>query len=312
MLNTSLALPHFPIIHQEGGAAAIYFAPTTEAGPLICDQEATTQQSQRLQRMRAREVRKVGRPLQAVRLRSKAGGSAVGGSARRRIQSMIAAATGSAQNNWLRRSAQSFWRGRLQQMDLVTFQVSRRPTYIPARSFSAHHYSAVTTLLCPHILCYALVHTSKNCPPSQKTWTYRMQAQPNRQRVAPLCSNCGCACYAAAANNLKSRQGLRRHLSGIAGSEDGVGLSNASVRLMAGLDCWALRRVLLQVARRFPRTLDAILCGGLSPAAAELLTARFEAADAQLAEQGAPANLKIMCSLIHGMAHHRKRCMESC
>ncbi|CAL8464138.1 g3673 [Coccomyxa elongata] len=70
------------------------------------------------------------------------------------------------------------------------------------------------------------------------------------------------------------------------GPEDGVGLCNASVRLMAGLDCWALRRVLLQVARQFPRTLEAFLCGGLSPAAAELLTARFEAADAQLAERG--------------------------
>lgn len=58
------------------------------------------------------------------------------------------------------------------------------------------------------------------------------------------------------------------------------------MRLMAGLDCWALRRVLLQVARRFPRTLEAFLCGGLCPAAAELLVARFELADARLAEQG--------------------------
>ncbi len=64
-------------------------------------------------------------------------------------------------------------------------------------------------------------------------------------------------------------------------------MGSASVRLMAVLDCWALRRVLLEMARRFPRTLEAFLCGGLSPAAAELLTARFETADARLAEQGA-------------------------
>ncbi|KAK9919096.1 hypothetical protein WJX75_009374 [Coccomyxa subellipsoidea] len=66
----------------------------------------------------------------------------------------------------------------------------------------------------------------------------------------------------------------------------GLGLGDVSVQLMAAMDAWTLRRVLLAVARRFPRTLEAFLCGGLSPAAAELLTARFEAADAQLTHEG--------------------------
>lgn len=66
----------------------------------------------------------------------------------------------------------------------------------------------------------------------------------------------------------------------------GLGLGDVSVQLIAGMDAWTLRRVLLAVARRFPRTLEAFLCGGLSPAAAELLTARFEAADVQLTREG--------------------------
>lgn len=71
-----------------------------------------------------------------------------------------------------------------------------------------------------------------------------------------------------------------------AGPGNELGLGAASVRQMAALDAWALRRVLLRLARRFPRTLEAFLTIGLTPAAAELLTARFEAADAQLAQQG--------------------------
>ena len=68
------------------------------------------------------------------------------------------------------------------------------------------------------------------------------------------------------------------------------------MRLMAGLDSWQLRRALLGVARQFPRTLEAFLSGGICPAAAELLTSRFEAADARLAQEGTPPETAIMCA----------------
>lgn len=67
---------------------------------------------------------------------------------------------------------------------------------------------------------------------------------------------------------------------------DGLGLDEPVTRIVAGLDMWALRRVLLGLARQFSRTLEGLLCRGLTPALAELLTSRFEAADAQLAAEG--------------------------
>ncbi len=66
------------------------------------------------------------------------------------------------------------------------------------------------------------------------------------------------------------------------------------MRLMAGLDSWQLRRALLGVARQFPRTLEAFLSSGICPAAAELLTSRFEAADARLAQEGTPPETAII------------------
>ena len=69
-------------------------------------------------------------------------------------------------------------------------------------------------------------------------------------------------------------------------SSSGAGLEEPILRLAAGLDCWALRRVLLRLVRQCPRTLEAFLRVGLSPALAELLTSRFEAADAHLAAAG--------------------------
>ena len=69
-------------------------------------------------------------------------------------------------------------------------------------------------------------------------------------------------------------------------SSSAVGLEEPLFRLAAGLDCWTLRRVLLHLARDCPHTLEAFLRAGLSPALAELLTSRFEAADAQLAAAG--------------------------
>jgi hypothetical protein len=74
-----------------------------------------------------------------------------------------------------------------------------------------------------------------------------------------------------------------------AGEEgDVLGLADPVTRIVAGLDAWALRRVLLGLAAQFPRTLEGLLQHGLTPALAELLTQRFEAADAALAAKGAP------------------------
>ena len=80
------------------------------------------------------------------------------------------------------------------------------------------------------------------------------------------------------------------HTAAACAGADGasLGLTDPVTRIAARLDCWALRRVLLGLARQFPRTLEGLLQQGLTPALAELLTQRFETADAQLAAQGAP------------------------
>lgn len=87
---------------------------------------------------------------------------------------MTATATGSGQNDWPQRSAQSFLQGSLPQMVLVTTQVSRRHKSIPARSSPA-----TTTMMYPP-LCLEEI-----CPRSVSFMTYRMQAQTNEECVAP-------------------------------------------------------------------------------------------------------------------------------
>ena len=72
----------------------------------------------------------------------------------------------------------------------------------------------------------------------------------------------------------------------VAGREYVGRLQQLATKLLAGLDCWELRRVLLDMATRDVGDLWQFLCYGLSPALAELITSKFEEADTQLAQEG--------------------------
>ena len=68
-----------------------------------------------------------------------------------------------------------------------------------------------------------------------------------------------------------------------------LGLQDDVTRVFAALMPSALKRVLLAIAVRFPRTLEMLLLHALSPAAAELLTSKLERDDAALLADGLDA-----------------------
>ncbi|KAK9823201.1 hypothetical protein WJX72_001067 [[Myrmecia] bisecta] len=76
------------------------------------------------------------------------------------------------------------------------------------------------------------------------------------------------------------------------------------------LDPLPLRRVLLALAEHFPRSLSVLLMHGLTPAAAELLTGRFEAADAQLVEQGMHQEQQSFYSRLYSVVDDPQQVLE--
>ena len=68
---------------------------------------------------------------------------------------------------------------------------------------------------------------------------------------------------------------------------------------LAGMDVWRMRRALVCLAGRAPIVIQALLTRALPPAAAQLLTHRFEQADSVLLSTGMlRLAQRVLCGLI--------------
>ncbi|KAK9860377.1 hypothetical protein WJX84_000586 [Apatococcus fuscideae] len=70
------------------------------------------------------------------------------------------------------------------------------------------------------------------------------------------------------------------------GADDPVGLQHTLTTELASMDVWRMRRALLCLAATAPAVAEAFLIRALTPAAAQLLTHRFEQADSVLLSSG--------------------------
>lgn len=82
-------------------------------------------------------------------------------------------------------------------------------------------------------------------------------------------------------------------------ADDPVGLRHTLTKELASMEVWRMRRALLCLAATAPAVAEAFLVRALTPAAAQLLTHRFEQADSLLLSTGplcCPPPLFPLCS----------------